>query len=259
LDGVDVLSRSLLVLLFVFACRPVEAQSADPISADRPGLADSSTVIAKGALQLESGVEWDKRESEISAFVPLLFRVGVSKWLEARVEGSAFDADEAGGHWQNGIGAWSVGAKAVLFHDKGRRPQAGIIGRLFPPSGTGAFASELTTGDVRLVADWACGDHWSLNPNIGVGWYEGDSGRYTAGLFALTLSYEENPKVTWFVDTGGQTPEAEEGPTAVTVDGGVAYITRRNWQLDVSVGTRAHGETPPRPFIGLGLAIRSRR
>ena len=216
-------------------------------------------MIAKGALQLETGVEWDKRENEVTAFLPLLFRVGVSSWLEARVEGSPFGSDEAGGHWQNGIGAWSVGAKAVFLHDKGRRPQAGVIGRVFPPSGTGPFASELTTGDVRLAADWDFAPHFSLNPNLGAGWYEGDSGRYTAGLFALTLSYEQNARMSWFVDTGGQAPESEAGATAVTVDGGVAYVTRRNWQLDVSVGTRVHGDTPPQPFIGVGVAIRSRR
>jgi len=255
---VPALHGSLIVALIALSAVAAAAQSSHPIEADRPGLADSSAVIGKGALQLETGVEWDKHDNEVTTFLPLLFRVGLSRWVEARVEGSPFGADEAGGHWENGIGTWSIGAKAVVLPEKGHRPRAGIIGRAFPPSGTGPFQSDVTTGDVRLAGDWDFAPNWSLNPNLGVGWYDAESGHFTAGLFALTLTYQKSPRVSWFVDTGGQVPESESSTTAVTVDGGVAYVTRRNWQVDLSVGTRAHGETPPHPFIAVGLAVRSR-
>jgi len=36
----------------------------------------------------------------------------------------------------------------------------------------------------------------------------------------------------------------------------VAYIVGRNVQLDVSVGTGVNGQTPPHPFVSLGVSFR---
>ena len=52
-----------------------------------------------------------------------------------------------------------------------------------------------------------------------------------------------------------------EGARVVVAAGawaGVAWLVARNAQLDVSAGTRAIGETGPRPFIAAGLSLRTR-
>jgi len=48
------------------------------------------------------------------------------------------------------------------------------------------------------------------------------------------------------------------GRASVIVDGGAAIFLGRNVQLDISAGTGLHGDTPPRPFVSVGFALRKR-
>lgn len=253
MTGVRV-ALSVVFLLSVVAA--ALAQSPDLIDADRPGLADTGSVIGKGRWQIEAGVQWESRGNETSQFIPLLFRVGLTDRFEARIEGNSFTTAVADGVRQSGVQTASIGFKLALQDAEEQRPGFGLIARLLPAWGSGGFETRHATGDVRLAVDWNFTDHLSLNPNGGIGWYEGEAGTFPAGVFALTLTYAPKPGVAWFVDTGVQAPEAEGGATSIIVDGGVAYIPRQNWQFDISVGTRAHGETPARPFIAVGVAFR---
>jgi hypothetical protein len=248
---------AIIALSILCAAARASAQAPDLIDADRPGLADSSTVIAKGIVQVEVGVQWESRTNSRSMFAPVLFRVGMSDRVEARVEGNTIVTVKTDGLRRlSGLSPTSLGLAFALKPAADGPIAAAVIGRVFPASGTGEFASHRVSGDARLVIDWDLADHLSINPNVGLGWYEGESGRFLAGLLALTLTYSPQPHLMWFVDSGVQSPEAEGGSTAASVDGGVAYILGENCQFDVSLGTRAFGETPPRPFVAIGFAYR---
>jgi hypothetical protein len=136
-----------------------------------------------------------------------------------------------------------------------------MIARVFPASGTGDFRTHHVTGDLRLAADWDFTQRpkLSLNPNIGLGYYEDDQGKtFAAGLFALTLNYAPSKKLNPFIDLGLLAPEEKDGRSAVVIDAGIAYIIGRNVQLDASIGTGIHGQTPPHPFIAVGASFRCR-
>lgn len=247
----------LLLVLVLSPATPASAQGADPIAADRPGIADSGATIERGRIQFETGAQWESRPDEITIFVPALLRIGLWDRFEARIEGNTFSVDDAGGNYRSGLSPTSAGFKWSARRAEGRRPGAGVIARVFPRWGLGGFEAGRATADVRLAADWEFGEGLSLNPNAGIGWYESDGQGFVAGLFAITLGYERGP-VYWFVDAAGQAPEASGGTTAAVVDGGLAWTPRPNLQLDVSAGSRLHGETPPRLFIAVGIACRVR-
>jgi hypothetical protein len=236
-----------------------QAPDQDRIDADRPGLADASTVVGRRVVQFESGIQWEKRGSEQLWSIPTLFRVGVSDRWEARVEGNTFTTVGDGGDRHSGLAPTSLGVAAALLDAHDNKPGVGVIARVFPAWGTGDFASHETTADVRLAVDWDFAPRLSLNPNVGAGFYEGDPGHFACALLAMTLTFEAKPGVSWFVDAGSQTPESEGGTTSLLVDAGLAYIPRRNWQFDVSTGTRAHGDTPARPFVAVGVSVRAGR
>ena len=189
-------------------------------------------------------------------FIPALFRVGLTDRIELRLEGNTFTADDQDHQWSNGVAPTSIGFEWQLRRAAGRRPGLGVIGRYAPEWGRGEFASHHVTGDARLSASWDIADRWSLNPNVGIAWYEGEEGDFRAGLFAMTLAYEPADGLSLFVDTGVQSPEADGGSTSVVFDAGVAYSPKPNWQVDLSAGTRAHGQTAPRPFVAIGFAYR---
>jgi len=250
--------------------QPSTAES-DLINPDRPGIADGSTVIGAKRFQIESGVQEEFRRSgnerEHTFFVPTLLRFGIDSNWEVRIEGNSvtrvvtFDSTNTAIH-TSGFAPTSIGFKYHIYNSTGdHQISIGTIVRVFPPWGSKEFRTQHTTGDIRLAADWnfAPSRKLSLNPNIGVGRYEDDKGRlFTAGLFAITLNYLPTKKLNPFIDLGVQAPEANHGKAAAIVDGGIAYIVGRNVQIDASIGTRAHGETAPQPFIGFGISWRSK-
>jgi hypothetical protein len=245
-----------LALIGVLFTAPAFAQSPDLISADRPGLSDSAVVVDGGKLQIESGVQWEKRASEFSTFFPTLFRIGLTKRLEARIEGDTYTTIADRDLHQDGLTPVSLGFKASLA--SGDRATASVIASFTPAWGTGAFSEEKASADVRLAVDWALSDRWVLYPNAGLAWTEGESGQFVPALFAVTLGYQPKPTVEWFIDAAAEVPEAEGGTASVIVDAGVAYIFRQRWQFDISAGTRAHGDTGPKPFVGVGVSFRTR-
>ena len=237
----------------------------DLINPDRPGIADGSMVIGAKRLQIESGIQAEYRHqngsSEYTLFFPTLLRIGLSGRWEARIEGNTFtwksDFDDTTNQ-VSGLAPLSLGFKYHIADSEGvRRPSMGAIVRVFPASGTGDFRTDHVTGDLRLVADWDFAPKLSLNPNVGVGVYEDGQGEiFITGLFALTLNYLPSKKLNLFIDFGLQAPEEKNGDASVIVDAGVAYIVGRNVQLDFSVGTGVHGETPPHPFVSFGVSLR---
>ena len=248
--------------------QPKDSEDEDLINPDRPGIADGSAVIGAKRLQIESGIQAEFRRQngtrEHTFFIPTLLRIGISSRWEARIEGNTFtktsELDVAGLTKQvSGLAPLSLGFKYHIVDSEGvRHPSIGAIVRVFPAWGTSDFRTQHVTGDLRLAADWDIAPKLSLNPNVGVGVYEDGQGKaFAAGLFALTLNYLPRKNLNPFIDFGLEAPEEKKGKASVIVDAEVAYIVGRNVQLDVSVGTRAHGRTPPHPFVSFGVSLRS--
>lgn len=244
---------------------------ADLINADRPGIADGSNVVGARRLQIETGLQEEFRRNdgsrEHTIFIPTLIRVGIDNHWEVRIEGNTFtrvvtsDATDVASR-SSGFAPVSLGIKYHICDFKGAHPASlGTIVRVFPAWGSADFRPEHVTGDVRLAADWDFAQRLklSLNPNVGVGRYEDDQGRiFIAGLLDVTLNYLPTKKLNPFIDIGIQIPERSDGRSSVIFDTGVAYIIGRNLQLDASIGTGAHGDTTPHPFIEFGISFRSK-
>jgi hypothetical protein len=262
--------------LVTFHCGYAQAQSqsaddSDLINADRPGIADGSTVVGSKTFQLESGIQQEFRRSgnarEHTFLVPTLLRFGIGSHWEARIEGNTFtrvntlDSTNSG-HQVSGFAPVSLGFKYHICNlNNDRQLSLGTIVRIFPTWGSKEFRTQHATGDIRLAADWnfAPSLKLSLNPNAGIARYEDDRGRlFTAALFATTLNYLPTKKLNPFVDLGVQAPETSDGKTAAILDSGIAYIIGHNLQIDASLGTRVHGETGPRPFLAFGISWRYR-
>lgn len=258
------------IVVFHSASAQAQSQSADDqdlINADRPGIADGSTVVGAKTFQLESGVQEEFRRSgdvrEHTFFAPTLLRFGISSQFEARIEGNTFTRvstivspnpiDQV-----SGFAPVSLGFKYQFYNSNNdHQLSLGTIVRVFPTWGSNEFRTQHATGDIRLAADWQFAPKLSLNPNVGIARYEDDEGKlFTAGLFATTLNYLPTKKLNPFVDLGIQAPEMRDGQTAAILDSGIAYIIGQNLQLDASFGTRVHGETGPRPFLAFGISWR---
>ncbi|HEX7978856.1 MAG TPA: transporter [Gemmatimonadaceae bacterium] len=238
------------------------------IDADRPGIADGSHLIGAGQIQLETGYAQERhRDGDVPSrlsIAPTLLRIGLSQWVEARLEGNTFTHErvsppDGSATTSNGFSPLFLGAKIALYDPKQSGPlQVSTIVRIAPPSGTDDFKSDRTTADVRLVANWQFTPTLSLNPNVGYGAYEGSNGTLVnTALGALTLSYNPTPRWNPFVDVAYSSREDAGGTWAMVADAGVAYIIGCNLQLDFSAGQNLHGVTSPKPFVAVGISVRA--
>ncbi len=242
----------------------------DLINPDRPGIADGSAVIGRGKIQLEAGVQRESRGrdtgDEHTSFVPTLLRMGLSDRWEVRFESNTLTRIDSSNatvvpDGTAGFAPVSLGVKFHIQDSAGlRQPSLGMIIRVFPASGSASFATTQLTGDLRLAADWDLTPRISLNPNVGLAVYQDErGGRFASGLFAMTLNYFNSAKtINPFLDVGVQTLETSGGGASSIVDGGLAYLPGRNWQIDVSAGKGVRGRTPPNLFVSLGISVRFR-
>lgn len=262
------MKQAVCCALVLSVLSPLAAPAfASDINPDRPGIADDSSVVGGGRLQVESGLqrEWrrDGDERERLTYVPTLLRVGIDDHWEARIEGNAYgwqkQSDPVNGVTHSvGTMPVSLGVKYnVQESDDSGKPGYGAIVRVFPRSGSDTFGTHRATGDVRVVADFQLSDKWTLNPNIGVASNEDDDGnQYATALVAATLSYAASKQLNLFADTGMQSRELRHGGSQVIIDAGAAYLLSPDLQLDASVGRGVHGATPPRVFASAGVSVR---
>ncbi len=70
------------------------ASEPDLINADRPGIADGSTVVGPKIFQIESGIQAEFRRNgdsrEHTLFIPTLLRFGIDSHWEVRIEGNTY-------------------------------------------------------------------------------------------------------------------------------------------------------------------------
>ena len=247
------------------------ATEPDLINADRPGIADGSTVVGPKTFQIESGIQAEFRRNgdsrEHTIFIPTLLRFGIDSHWEVRIEGNTYSRvtsfqSTTTTNETSGFAPLSLGFKYHIYDSNNDHQfSLGTIVRIFPAWGSKEFRTQHATADVRLAADWNFAPELklSLNPNIGVARYEDDQGRlFTAGLFAVTLNCNPTKKLNPFIDLGVQWPEVKNGQTSALLDGGLAYIIGRNLQIDAGVGTRVHGDKGPQPFIEFGISWRAK-
>src|ERR1700750_772809 len=128
-----------------------QSQSADDdlINADRPGIADGSTVVGAKTFQLESGIQQEYRRSgnvrEHTFFAPTLLRFGINSKSEVRIEGNTFtrvstiiSANPI--NQVSGFAPVSLGFKYQFYNsNRDRQLSLGTIVRVFPTWGSNEF------------------------------------------------------------------------------------------------------------------------
>jgi len=240
--------RTIAAISFALFAFGAFAQDADLINADRPGIADGSAVVGRGIFQLEFGLERDHNGGGRSLSSPVLFRYGMTRDLELRIEGDGYIRERHA----NGFAPVAIGVK---YHF-GQAPSMGVIASVSVPSGTGEQRSHETNGIAVFTTDINLGEKWSLNPNAGLASQDDGDGRFTAGILALTVQYNVSDRTNVFVDGAMQTQESRGGGESLVVDAGAAWIVGSNTQFDVSIGWRARGTTTPNVFVGAGISRR---
>src|SRR5690348_15514488 len=78
------------VILCLLAAAGARAGDDEPISSDRPSVAESAQVVGKGRVQLETGPQWERQRDDAlhtrTLSTPTLLRFGLGETSELRIE-----------------------------------------------------------------------------------------------------------------------------------------------------------------------------
>lgn len=229
------MKSTLLILGALSFATLAHAADEDLIDADRPGIADGSHTVKRGAFQFEFGPQTQRDDGVRTFSTPTLLRYGLTERFEARVESEGYQRSR-------GQSSWAPVSAGFKYHFLDT-PSTGVIARVF----------QRGTADVRLASDINVGEKWSINPNAGLV-SQKDGERFTAALAALTVQYNFSDVSNGFVDGGYQSREDRNGGASLIVDTGAAWITGRNTQFDVSAGWGIRGSTSF--FVSAGVSHR---
>lgn len=228
----------------------------DALATDRPDFVESSDVVGKGRIQLETSLAWDRDRQGTTrtrvASTPTLLRIGISPQWELRLETDGrlreHSRDAGVSTHQRGWSDLAVGAK---WHqqdgdeDSGR-PGIGWLFHVDLDSGSGPFRGQGLRPSLRMVAEWELPGGWSAGVMPGLYRDRDESGHhYTGAILAAVVGKSLTERARAFIEVAGsQLTSSRHGGRVISLDAGVAYLLSRDLQLDLAVARGLTAQTP---------------
>lgn len=252
----------LLFLFCMTASISLNAQNEGPeMVTDRPDQTESSDIVPKHALQVETGllVENDANNlfsTQSFTYNTTLLRFGLLDNLELRAgldyarETNTVNNTSISSTF-SGISPLYTGFKVKVAEEKGWAPQVAFLGGLaFPFTANADRKTNNTAVGMRFAFSHTLSDRFSLGYNLGAEW-DGDSpvpGYY----YSAALGMGVTDKLGAFIESYGLVPES--GGAEHLLDAGVTYLVLSNLQLDLSGGIGL-SDAAIQNFISFGLSI----
>lgn len=242
----------------------------DPIATDRPDFVESSAVVGKGRLQIETSGAFERGRHdgvvERSVTTPTLLRFGLAETLELRVE-----TDGASHNWTRGADQRDASGMAdaslgVKWHlrdgdagkgGEGSKPALGMLFHVDLPSGARRLGSAGVRPSLRGVAEWELPNDLSLGVMPGLASERNDDGqRFTSGIFGIVLGKDWNQRLHSYIELAApRIAHARDGGSQVAVGFGSAWLLSPNAQVDAGILGGLNRFTP-NLSVTVGLSVR---
>lgn len=251
-----------------------EPQKAEePIASDRPDFVESSSVVGKGRVQVETSVAYQRQRQdggvrERATSTPTLLRFGVSDSVEVRLETEGWQHQwrRGGADSNEDLNGMADSAFSVKWHVRDGGPEGsgvpalGLLLDAAVPSGAVRAREPGSAGvrpTLRGVAEWELDDELSLGVMPGLVRDRNDKGqRYTGALFAVSLEKAWSPRWHGFIELAApRIARGRDGGSQLSFDFGGAYLVNKDVQVDAGVFRGLNRNTPDWS-IGLGLSFR---
>jgi hypothetical protein len=258
--------------LLAALCLPLAAAAGDDsINPDRPGVVETSQVVGKGRIQLETSVQWDRLRDDDShertLYSPTLLRIGLGESTELRVETdgrTVIHASDPGNGLHTVTAGWADTEAGIKWHledapdQQAGAPSLGVLLHATLPSGSRALRGHGLRPSLRLAAEWELPHGLSLGVMPGLGIDSDDDGaRYGYGILAASVGKEFNERLHGFVELAApQIAHASHGGTQASFDTGLTWLVNKDCQLDVQL---MHGLNRRTPDLSLALGLSVRR
>ena len=227
---------------------------------DRPDVTESSKVMPKGYLQVETGGFYesstDGQTSEKWVYNTSLVRYGILDNLELRLgwdlgQEKLNMGDQNSKELLNGFSPLLIGAKVSITEEEGALPEIALLGHLFLPFLASSDFRPRTTGvDFSFAFSHSLNERSDFSYNLGVEWMDGSP--EAIYIYSLAYGYSLTDNFGAYAELYGGFPENDKA--GHFCDMGITYLLRRNIQLDAYIGT---GISKGQDFLlGAGFSFR---
>jgi hypothetical protein len=185
------------------------AQVNEPIQTDRPDFVESSNVVGRGRIQLETSLAFERTRgngvTETVSTTPTLLRIGTGEDWEVRLETDGYTRqrlriDASGERMrERGYADLSIGAKWHVRDAAGSAPSLGLLVHADLDSGSAPMRGNDIRPSVRMVAEWELPAEFAA-PAIARGRYGATYSTYNVGAAyllsddcQLDLSMQQGP------------------------------------------------------------------
>lgn len=258
-------AAGLLATLFLVPAAAFAAE--DTIATDRPDFVESSNVVGRGRLQVETSLLLERDRSggarvrQLST--PTLLRIGAGDRVELRLEtdGRAIVHETASDGGRSTTAAWNDTAIGLKWHAAdggGVLPSVGVLLHADLASGSAPVRGHGLRPSLRMVGEWEFADGMSLGLMPGVGVERNEAGaRYRYGILGLVVGKELSERVRAFAEIAmPQIAHAADGGTQASFDLGAAWLLSDSVQVDAMVARGLNSRTPDLALtVGLSFKL----
>lgn len=245
--------KKILLLFCVLNCYFIEAQTSEPIEADRPDQTETPAIVPKGMFQMETGFTYQKENSNYKTFsLPsVLWKYGVNENFELRLI-TEFNYERFNEETQSGFSSVLVGFKTKLADEKGIIPKTSFIAHIsLPNAASTKYKTDYFAPQFRFTMQHTLSENFTLSYNLGSEW-DGFSAEPTF-IYTLTTGYSISEKLGSYLEIFGFAPQNDKANHIL--DGGITYLINNNFMLDLSSGIGLT-ENAPEHYFSVGFSFR---
>lgn len=206
---------------------------AQTITTDRPDQSESSSLIPKNSLQIESGVILQNTADSNNNLLPtILIRYGLSSSFELRLITNFVNLeDKVTSITHTGFSDIEVGTKFQIKKKEASTTEIAFLTHLSIPTAKKEISNENLGIINKFIVSHAIGTHSGIGYNIGYNYFGIDSGDVT---YTLSFSTNITDRILVYAEPYGLFSNFEKH--TANFDAGIAYLLKDNIQVDVSYG-----------------------
>ena len=211
------------------------------LTSDRPDQTESSLVLSKGHVQIETGISIEDSESNINT----LFRIGIIDGIEMRLNSNYLINDDISNLKKSSFSDFEIGAKFKILDEDNNRIKIGFLTHLSVPTAPEIFSYNEYGLLSRLLVSHDIKNDSQIGYNIGYNKYNNYDGQ-----FIYTLVYGKSlGSFGVFFEIFG---EESSNNSNLNFDSGITYLVDNDKQLDLSIG---RGLNSDMFYISAGFSI----
>ena len=231
-------TKLLLTFIFFSICF---SSLYSQLTSDRPDQTESSLVLSKGHVQIETGISIEDSESNINT----LFRIGIIDGIEMRLNSNYLINDDISNLKKSSFTDFEIGAKFKILDEDNNRIKIGFLTHLSVPTAPEIFSYNEYGLLSRLLVSHDIKNDSQIGYNIGYNKYNNYDGQ-----FIYTLVYGKSlGSFGVFFEIFG---EESSNNSNLNFDSGITYLVDNDKQLDLSIG---RGLNSDMFYISAGFSI----